>query len=82
MEIPSYIQLMQMTQLFYKNLGLKKIAKYIFLIFIVFRFKTELINLCDVAQIGLLKGVKVAVCGIKCINLTKDTTKIQATFFV
>ena len=29
----------------------------------------------------LLKGVKVAVCGIKCIDLAKDVIKILGTFF-
>ena len=33
---------------------------------------------CKVAGIGLFKGEKVAVCGIKCIDLTKDVIK---TFF-
>ena len=36
---------------------------------------------CKVAGIGLLKGVKVAVCGIKCIDLTKDAIKILGFFF-
>ena len=30
---------------------------------------------------GLLKGAKVAVCGIKCIDLTKDAIKIPGIFF-
>ena len=36
---------------------------------------------CEVDGIGLLKGVKVAVCGIKCIDLTKDAIKILGIFF-
>ena len=35
----------------------------------------------EVAGIGLLKGVKVAVCRIKCIDLTKDAIKVLGTFF-
>ena len=31
---------------------------------------------CEVAGIGSLKGVKMAVCGIKCIDLTTETIKI------
>ena len=31
---------------------------------------------CEIAGIGVLKSVKVAVCGIKCINLCNDTIKI------
>ena len=30
---------------------------------------------CEVARIGYLKGVKMAVCGIKCINFTTETIK-------
>ena len=36
---------------------------------------------CEVVGIGLLKGVKVAVCGIKCIDSTKDVIKILLIFF-
>ena len=36
---------------------------------------------CEIAGIGLLKGVKVAVCGIKCTDLTKDAIKILGIFF-
>ena len=31
---------------------------------------------CEIAGIGALKGVKVALCGMKCVNLHEDTTKI------
>ena len=31
---------------------------------------------CEIAGIGILKGVNVALCGMKCINLDKDTIKI------
>ena len=33
------------------------------------------------AGIGALKGVKVAICGIKCIDLTKEAIKILGVFF-
>ena len=36
---------------------------------------------CEVTRIGLLKGVKVAVYGIKCIDLTKDAIKILGIFY-
>ena len=39
------------------------------------------VSQCEVAGIGLLKGVKVAVCGIKFIDLTKDVIKILGIFF-
>ena len=33
------------------------------------------------AGIGALKGVKVTICGIKCIDLTKEAIKILGVFF-
>ena len=36
---------------------------------------------CEVAGIGPLKGVKMAVCGIKCIDLTTETIKILGMHF-
>ena len=34
---------------------------------------------CEIAGIGVLKGVKVAVCGIQCADLVLDTIKILGT---
>ena len=31
---------------------------------------------CEIAGIGVLKGIKVALCGIRCVNLHEDTIKI------
>ena len=36
---------------------------------------------CEVAGKGSLKGVKMAVCGIKCIDLTTETIKILGVHF-
>ena len=36
---------------------------------------------CEIACIGVLKGVKVAVCGIQCADLVLDTIKILGTHF-
>ena len=36
---------------------------------------------CDVAGIGALKEIKMAVCGIKCIDLTTETIKILGVHF-
>ena len=38
------------------------------------------ISKCEVAGIGSLKGFKMAVCGIKCIDLTTETIKILYIF--
>ena len=36
---------------------------------------------CEIAGIGRLKGVNVALCGMKCLNLTKETVKILGVHF-
>ena len=36
---------------------------------------------CEIAGIGVLKWVRVAVCGIKCVDLVLDTIKILGTHF-
>ena len=36
---------------------------------------------CKIAGIGVLKSVKVAVCGMKCIDLCNDTIKITGIHF-
>ena len=36
---------------------------------------------CEVAGIGALKGVKVTICVIKCIDFTKEAIKILGVFF-
>ena len=36
---------------------------------------------CEIARIGALKGIQVAVCGMKCIDLCNEDIKILGTFF-
>ena len=36
---------------------------------------------CEIAGIGALKGVKKAICGIKCIDLTNEVIKILGIFY-
>ena len=36
---------------------------------------------CEIASIGTLKGINVGLCGMKCLNLTKDTVKILSVHF-
>ena len=36
---------------------------------------------CEVAVIGVLKGVQVAVCGVKCIHLRNEAIKILGVYF-
>ena len=37
---------------------------------------------CEVAEIGALKGVKLALCSIKCIDLRLNTIKILRIHFL
>ena len=37
---------------------------------------------CEIAGIGVLKRVKVAACGMKCVDLSKDTIKITGVRFL
>ena len=36
---------------------------------------------CEVAGIGVMKGVKVALCGVQCVNLLTNTIKILGIYF-
>ena len=36
---------------------------------------------CEITSIGTLKGVNVALCDMKCLNLTKETVKILGVHF-
>ena len=75
LEIPSYILNADDTTFFLKNLGSAKELLNIISLFPSFSGLKPNLSKYKVAGIGLLKGVKVAVCGIKCIDLTKDAIK-------
>ena len=36
---------------------------------------------CEIAGISVKKGVKMALCGMECIDLTDDVTKILGIYF-
>ena len=36
---------------------------------------------CEIADIGVLNGVQVALCGMKCVNLNNETVKILGAHF-
>ena len=36
---------------------------------------------CEIAGIGILKGVKVALCGMRCVNLHEDTIEILGIYY-
>ena len=36
---------------------------------------------CEIAGIGVLNGVQVALCGMKCVNLNNETVKIFGVHF-
>lgn len=42
---------------------------------------TSNLSKCEIPGTGALKGVQVAVCGIKCVDLNNDTLKIPGTHF-
>ena len=52
-----------------------------FHIFSLFSGLRPNLSKCEIAGIGVLKGVKVAVCGIQCVDLVLDTIKILGTHF-
>ena len=37
---------------------------------------------CEIAGIGVLNGVQVALCGVKCVNLNNETVKIVGIHFL
>ena len=37
---------------------------------------------CEIAVIGVLKGLKVALCGMRCVNLHEDTIKILGIHYL
>ena len=50
--------------------------------FHIFPRFTELrlnLSICEIAGIGVLKCIKVVVCGIQCVDLVLDTVKIIRT---
>ena len=69
------------TTFFLKNLGSIKELLNTISLFSSFSGLKPNLSKCEVAGIGLLKGVKVAVSEIKCIELTKDAIKILGIFF-
>ena len=63
------------TTFFLKDLGSIKELLNTISLFSSFSGLKPNLSKCKVAGIGLFKGEKVAVCGIKCIDLTKDVIK-------
>ena len=53
----------------------------VFNIFSTFSGLKPNISKCEIASIGVLKGVKVVVCGMKCIDLSIDTIKVLGIHF-
>ena len=58
--------------------------KVTFEVFVFWRYSRTLktnLEKSDIAGIGVLKGVQVAACGMRCIDLNNDTLKIWVTHF-
>ena len=82
LEIPSYIQLMQITLLFFlKGFRFNKKLFNTTSLFSLFPVLKPCLSKCKVAEIELLKGVNMVFCGITCIDLTKDAMKMLQIFF-
>ena len=69
------------TIFFLKDVNSMKEMVNSFHIFFRFSGLKPNLNKCEIAGIGVLKGVKVAVCGIQCVDLVLDTIKISGTHF-
>ena len=73
---------MLMTQLFFlKDVNSIKEMVNSFHIFSRFSGLRPNLSKCEIACIGVLRGVKVAVCVIQCVDLVLDTIKILGTHF-
>ena len=70
----------QMTQHFFRRSKIKDLMRT-FKLFSTFSGLEHNILKCEVACVGSLKRVKMAVCGIKCIDLTTETIKILGVHF-
>ena len=69
------------TTFFLKNVNSIKEMVNSFHIFSCFSGLRPNLSKGEIAGIGVLKGVKVAVCGIQCEDLVLDTIKILGTHF-
>ena len=73
---------LRMIQLFFHNhlLWVKNLIDTFEVIYLFFRLKANL-SLCEIAGLVSLKRVLQAICGLKFINLTKDTINILGVHF-
>ena len=64
------------TTFFLQNKNSVKILLETFHAFSLFSGLKPNKSKCEIARIGLLKGVNVALCGMECVDLKKETIKI------
>ena len=69
------------TTFFLKDVNSIKEMVNSFHIFSSFSGLRPNLSKCEIAGIGVLKGVKVTVCGIQCVDLVSDTIKMLGTQF-
>ena len=69
------------TTFFVKNVDYVEEIIKVFDLFSNFLSLKPNLTKCELSGIGVLKGVQLAVCGMKCINLTIDTIKILGIHF-
>ena len=69
------------SKFFFRDLTSVKKLLDIFSYYSKYSGLTPNFSKCDIAGIGCLKGVEVAVCGTKCVNLKVNTIKILGIHF-
>ena len=69
------------TSFFLKDITSVKNVLKIFSVFYSYSGLRPNLSKCEIAGIGVLKGVTVALCGMKCIDLTKNSIKILGIHF-
>ena len=71
---------MQMIHFFKDEQCIKNLVE----IFNIFSFFSRLrpnLKKCEIAGIGVLKGVQMVICGMSCIDLFSEAIKILGTYF-
>ena len=68
------------TTFFLKDIISVKYVVDLFYFFVLSKIKPNLTK-SEIVSIGVLKGVKVVVCGMLCVDLNNDTLKLLGTQF-
>ena len=69
------------TTFFYRIIFLKNIKLRFFISFHTFLGLKPNLEISKIMGIGVLKGVQMTLCGMRCIDLNNDTLKLLCTHF-